>query len=318
MNQTEGKIKLRGKIYGIDKDKVERTDKQIRLRLRLQSTKENSVFLTVNQWVNAMKQAYVSKWLDDEETYDGKKVPWSDRYNYIEDGYTPAGAIRTKKKGDDDTMLLLPSDFIDFVLEEFKDGDSVFVMADATVSQSSDGKKTYTNYDVTTMYPTSEDIDFKSDDFEEINALQFKNMIFNSATDLDEKTAVVFYAFDWNEKPIEFTTMTYDENISKHFLNNASFGDTMDIELIAQNKPIYADGNETEVEDSGSLGKSSGQFSGSTIVGNQNELELIYVTNIQEEVYTRDEIMTQDDKDKEIVEKAKGKKGKSNKKPWEK
>lgn len=155
MEQTKGYLRLKGKIWGLNNKEPKTNDSgsMRSLSFRINTRKDNSLFLQVGKWSNS-------------------------RLN-----------VKVKGEGMDKVEELNEQEAIDKIMEIFKDGDSVFVNCRAEVNTFS--KKI--DYLVSQIYIEKEPIDFDSDDFEEVNELKTPIVITEKASDNKVKAGVVNY-----------------------------------------------------------------------------------------------------------------------------
>jgi len=292
--QTVGKVALRGKIYGLEKAKENMVDneKQKKINFLVKTDEDNAHFVTVNQWKGGMKKAYLFKNTEDDDgnrTNEKKVVGWNERYNYVEDGFEPIG-IKTKADTDSDTLSLYPFDFIDFLFENYNDGDSVFMRGEMTFSEGKNG--VYKNIEPTQFYPTTNEVDFEDEDFDE-NSNFTLGFVFKGATPMDDKVFVEGFVFDWNETPIleKFVVENDMPRLQKHLVKEASYGNVYNIEGIIHNRVTYKEVEKTP-EGEG-FGKKTGSFNGYAsreIDSERKELQVTYSDMPIEGVYSKADI----------------------------
>jgi hypothetical protein len=292
--QTKGKVALRGKIFGLKKagENIVDNEKQRKINFLIKTDEDNTHFVTVNQWKGGMKKAYLFKNEKDEDgknVNEKKVVSWNERYNYTEQGFSPIG-IRTKASTDDKVISLYEFDFIDFLLENFNDGDSVFMRGDWTFSKGKDG--VYKNLEPTDFYPTKEEVDFEAEDFSETAEFSL-NFIFESASPIEDKVIVSGFVFDWQENPIKLNFAVHKDipELQKYLIKEASFGSAFSVEGNIHDRVKYREIESTP--DGEGFGKKSSSFSGYTrreIESEFHELEITYSDMPVEGVYTKKEI----------------------------
>lgn len=289
--QTEGKVAFRGKLLGLKKakDNIKDNERQRQINFIVKTDKDNAHYLTVNQWKGGMKKAYLFKNTDDGN--EQKVVSWAERYDYVDDGFNPIG-VKTKKKGSDKTVNLYEYDFIDFLFENYEDGDSVYIRGKMTFSQGKD--KVYKNIDVTHLFPTTEEINFKNPDFEETADFEL-SFVFKGSNVIDDKVITEGIVFDYKENPLRQNFVVYNDapDLQKFLVKEAGYGDMFKVEGMLHNRVTYKDKEKGKVDGSG-MGKKRGSFENSyterEIESERKELEIVYSEMPTTRVYTKKEI----------------------------
>lgn len=128
---TKGYLRLEGKIWGLNNKEPFTNSVKRSLSFGLQSSKTNTNYVQVGDWI-------------------------SSKLN-----------VKVKANSEDEVIELGEQDAIDFVKTNFKDGDSVYLNIRADVDTYH--KKLV--WIISQMYKKSEAIDFDSADFEEVNEL---------------------------------------------------------------------------------------------------------------------------------------------------
>jgi hypothetical protein len=323
--QTMGKVAFRGKIFGLSKakDNIVDNEKQRKLSFIIKTDNDNAHYVTVNQWKGSMKKAYLFKNVDDGEN-EQKVTEWENRYKFVDDGFEPIG-VKTKAKNSEDTMSLYEYDFIDFLIENFEDGDSVFFRGKATFSEGD--KKVYHNFEPTHFYPTSEDIDFNEEDFKETSDFNL-SLVFKDASVIDDKVFVNGYIFDWKEVPIleKFIVEDTEPDLQKYLMKEAGYGDVFPVEGVVHNRVTYKEKESEKPEGSG-LGKKRGSFDNSytnrEIDSERKELQLVYSEMPLQGVYSKKDIEAFKNQEKKEGKSSKSenfdaKKDKPTGMPWDK
>lgn len=155
MEQTKGYLRLKGKIWGLNTANEKTNDKgsMRSLSFKLNTSKDNSLFIQVGKWVNS--------------------------------------PLNVKIKGRDmeKPEEFAEQEAIDKIKELFKDGDSVYVNCRADINVYS--KRI--DYLVSQIYIEKDSIDFNSEEFQEINELNMPVIITEKPNDGEVKAGVVNY-----------------------------------------------------------------------------------------------------------------------------
>lgn len=155
MEQTKGYLRLKGKIWGLNntEPKSNKTGSIRSLSFRINTSKENSLFLQVGKWANTNLN------------------------------------VKVKAEGMEEVEEINEQEAIEFIKASFKDGDSVFINARADVNKFANR----VDYLVNQIYIENEPIDFNSEDFEETNELNTPVVITEKANGGKVKGGVVDY-----------------------------------------------------------------------------------------------------------------------------
>lgn len=127
--QTKGYATLRGKVYGIDGKEPMATGSKTTLRIRVNTSKGNSVFVTVGGWDNSQLHTTLkAKGMDKSEEFLSPEVP---------------------------TLLA----------DYFADGDSVFIQGMVEVNTYKEGRL---DINATKIFASTDEIDFDAEGFDEL------------------------------------------------------------------------------------------------------------------------------------------------------
>lgn len=139
MEQTKGYLRLKGKVWGLDKAeaKVNETGSIRSLSFRINTEEDNSLFIQVGKWANTSL------------------------------------TIKVKGDGMEKVEEFNEQNAINKIKEVFKDGDSIYVNCRAEVNVFT--KKI--DYLVNQIYIEKEPINFKSDEFTDTNELKIPIII---------------------------------------------------------------------------------------------------------------------------------------------
>jgi hypothetical protein len=153
MEQTKGYLRLEGKIWGLNNKEPFANSVKKSLSFGLQSSKTNTNYVQVGDWI-------------------------SSKLN-----------VKIKANPDDEVTELGEQEAIDFVKANFKDGDSVYLNIRADVDTYH--KKLV--WIISQMYKKSEAIDFDAEGFEEVNELNQSIIITEKPSGGKVKVGVTTY-----------------------------------------------------------------------------------------------------------------------------
>lgn len=315
MNKSKLYFKMRGKIYGIGENDIAKNkvddDKKVQLRFRIKTNEDNVHFCQITQWKSMIgKDVYLSK--KTENGFESSKLAWDKRHTEMQDGWDMMG-VKVKSSNDEFVKSLVPVDSIDYILENFNDGDSVFIQGQAS---SFNG---YTNYEVDKVFATTNKIDFESEEFEEM-ADMTGSLVYNSAVPSSSDMLVDAYFIDYRggAQPVQLIVTGEDKNFQNALMNNMEFGEEFKGDFIIHNRVKYKEVSEEPKEESsmlmGKRAKSFKQNSGGTrreIESEFKHIELIGVSEKTGNVYTLDDINGQQSDFEPVKEE------KTEKLPWE-
>lgn len=247
MEQTKGYWRLEGKIWGLNNKNPYENDFRRSLSFGIQSSTTNSNYVQVGDWKNSKLNVKVKADANEKEITE-----------------------------------LNEQDAIDFIKQNFKDGDCVYINCRADV----DTYNKRLNYIISQIYKKTEEIDFKSDDFKETNKLQQSAVIIEKATDKVAKVGVTNYKGEM----IELDLVIEDDIIKDYMIENAKVGDLMHLSIIVDNRPIYE-----ESVTSNSSSEERTTLKGKKIGGNNN-------SNNSKRIKERNLVLVLDDIDNKKTE----------------
>lgn len=312
LKQTKGYAQFRGIIGGLERVKDAITnrkesrqyldsDKIKKLQFSVKTSEDNLIYVEVKQFKtgNSLKNVYISKRDEESKKTETKAVPFNERHRNFDDGWRIIG-VALKSNNDEYAKNFVPYDAIDYILENFNDGDSVFVNAEMSHSDNGEGKF-YTNYEVKRMYVTHDPIEFDAEEFEEQSEF-VEDVIYADIVDTGENAFVKAYAVDYRGEPNEcqFMIEAQDKEIIDFFNSEVNIGDVVSLEGIVNNRVVYSyrDAEEDESDDKPLVGrktKSSQNKSKIREIESENRsLQIIGIADIKKGMYTAEELGTDD------------------------
>ena len=251
LKQTKGYAQLRGIVGGLERVKEAITngkevnqylenDKIKKLQFSIKTSENNMIYVELKQFKtgNSLKNVYISK--KDEETgkFETRPISFNERHRNFEDGWRIIG-VSLKSNNDEHSKNFVPYDAIDYILENFNDGDSVFVNTEMSHSAGKDGK-IYTNYEVKKMFVTHEPIDFKSSEFEEFCDFE-ETIIFDTSYPSEDGVIIQAYTVDYtlSPKPVEFLVKDKDKEVADFMSKELKTGDLLKVIGIVNNRAVY-------------------------------------------------------------------------------
>lgn len=312
MEQTKGYSKFRGIISGLTDGKrtpLEFLSFGTKLKFVLSTSEFNKIYIEMISF-DSVKNGNV---FFGSETFGEKgiKVPYEERYEEKE-GYRLVGVNLKKTSSDKETVTILTDeDAIEFVMQNFQDGDSVFI--EAEMSKSLYNNQIFVNHKLRKMFPTSKPVDFTGEDFQEMSEFRDK-FIFSEATfsKANKKGKIEGYYIPYTFNPVlvEYAINVEDKDdyaIYEYFEKNVKFGDLVQVEGIVHNriKGHWEESEDTDkpkTDNEPLVGKRPSSFkprdnSGRTFVKDfeQRELEITAVVSVDKGKYTKEQLLDTDE-----------------------
>lgn len=304
LKQTKGVATFRGKIYGLENENaLEVKDKFRKLKFRINTDSDNAHFVEMIDFTNKNKVSFRILSPNDKDVYAFINVDYSLHDASFEDlkqafaddmeveeklseagisiddleeeHIMIAGTIAIKSEMDDKAQYLLPEYAIDEIMNSFKDGDSVVIVADKTVSGID---RAYNQFAIKKILVAKEPIDFDASNFAEQSEFT-DEFIFSSIMKKSKEkraeiegfgvaytgsTVPVTYVVDWNE-------YSEDEEVANHFVKNVKYGDLVKVEGVIHNRVTYG-----EVKSAEGVGRSTkANKPRREITGEKRELQII-------------------------------------------
>ena len=142
-----------------------------KIGILIKPSEHNSIPVELIQFNSQVGRPVFLSSRNEDGSSEIKEIPWDQRHQKF-DGWQLIG-ISVRGKNHDEVSHLVPLDAIDYILENFEDGDSVFVSCE--INRSEVGDRKYTNYTIRRMYAASEVIDLKQKIFKRLQILE-KNL----------------------------------------------------------------------------------------------------------------------------------------------
>ena len=258
----------------------------------INTSEHNSVGIGITSWNNRIGEDVYIVTTDKDSARETKTIEW-ERRNEDFEGWELIGLqLRGKKQSKISTLV--EHDAIEYILNNFEDGDNVFVQCE--VERSKSGDKTYTNYNIKRIYSSDAEFDYNAEGFKEVSDVKdtfaFKEMAVNQ-----EKATVKGVVVQYGGKLVDVeyaidTKEEIDRAIIDYVKKNCKYGDVLTIEGVVHNRVI---GDWVETEGSKNLvGRSSASFGGGgkrfIVTNERKEVQIIGIADLQKQVYTEDDL----------------------------
>lgn len=309
LKETKGFAELKGIIGGLDRvkqaiekgEKINRysdDDTIKRLYFTVKTNTDNVHFLQLTHFKNN-QQAYISKF--DGEKTETLKIEWENRNRQLEDGWRIIG-VTVKATGDENVRYLTSFDAIDYILEHFNDGDSVYI--NASITNSGSDERLFKNYELKKVLALKNPIDFNDEKFEE-QADFTEEFVFNNCYD-DVNGLIIngyFVDFRQNTAPVQYVVKNEDHNVAEYFRKDVKYGDLLKVSGIINNRVTFklVDAEPTDNQkavvgrQTVSAKQRENRFKQREIESEDRSIQIISVDEIMAKKYTKEDIETTSD-----------------------
>ncbi|MBK5242147.1 hypothetical protein [Clostridium sp.] len=250
MQETRGYFSTKCRLWNLSNKEAKDFGVKRFLSFGIQTCKDNSLFVQVGEWKNTKLN------------------------------------IKLKAEGETEVTSLNEQEAIEKIMGSFKDGDSVFLNTRAEI----DTYNKRINYLVNTIYIENEPIDFKTDDFKELNELKIPVIITEKPVNRKVNVGLVNFKGEMLELELSLT----DNDVNDYFTENAKVGDLIKVTISVNKKPNYVEGEAADSEPTRKTlkGKSEGGNSKRSIDGYTETLEVIDVDleKTEKSKYTKEEV----------------------------
>lgn len=238
IEQTKGYVFLLGKVFGIDKKEPNVTDYKSTLKIRIKTSKDNTVFATVGGWNNSPMKC------------------------------------KLKAKGMDKAEEFLTSETPEILADYFKDGDSVLVKGTINVNTYNEGRL---DVEVGGIYATTEEIDFDADNFEERNEITIPAIVSGAFDGNVLPVKFANYRGEDIDQKLRVEANIIKDFLAKEVGVGDLIPVVISIKNVAIYKEVQSDVKSEVKERTTLTGKKIGgdKFPKREIVGNDNYIELI-------------------------------------------
>lgn len=290
---------FKGKIGGLTHEKstpLKTNDFVRELNFSVKTSDDNVHYVKVIQFLSGIgKDVYFSS---NENRGETKKIAWDDRNQVFEDWSLIGTGI--KAEGDEYTKQFVPNDAIDYILENFKDGDSVLIKTKN--SRRLGGNNIYRTHEISAMYSAHE-VDFKAEDFQEQSDFT-DEFVFTEFEDSLKVNKIKGYHVDYKGNFVEDSyvidlTTEDGKAVSDYFKKNIKYGSIVKVQGVVHNRAKIT-WVEKEVKTAlvGKQTKSYGNSGGNkekVVEGERKEWEILAIDSVQDAVYTKEDFTIVDD-----------------------
>jgi len=205
LKQTKGKFKLAGFVNGTTRKEFVssmtfdsgRTKNECRFGVK--TSKNNESWVKVEGF--DAEEATFNRWDSKEKKNYVKKVPWSKRNEFQEEGYNPMFGINLSVEENADGKMqretVFPYDAPDVLEMALQDGEAVYIEGTLDFSSyTKDGEvKKYKNLKPTRIMKSTKEIDFESEDFSELNLFEQELVFLGIEKDPNNQSRFILDAY---------------------------------------------------------------------------------------------------------------------------
>jgi len=290
VEKTASYCVFKGKIGGLTHEKAtpEKVNGTVReLQFSVKTSDDNIHYVKLVQFLDGIgKDVYFSS---DENKKETKKIPWDERMSKFE-GWSLIG-VGVKAPSDEHTTQFVPDDAIDYILANFKDGDSVVIKTKN--SRRLGGNTLYKTLELTAMYFATE-VNFTAEDFVEQSDFT-DEFIFTGYENTSKTNKITGYHVDYKGVVIEdsyVVDLSTPDGIavSDYFIKNVKFGSIVKAQGVVHNRAkvtwVEKEAKTTVV---GRQTKSYGNQNSKekVIDGERREWEIVGIDSVKDVVYTK-------------------------------
>jgi hypothetical protein len=300
LERTRGHVKLRGKIVGLNNDKAMRGGTSS----KGSNWKAVSFFVETSHGNRVRVEIMGSEgnvYAYNQELRETKQLAWSER-NKVPEGYNLIG-ITVRGKNDEDQKDLASYEAIDYIKDNFTDGESVFVSGqiDFQEYENRQGQKVASKrININRIYHT-DDIDFTADTFQETASFE-QDIVINECIEDADNNKLLVEAFQIKGRgevvPSSFVVdMEQYDSLAKNIKKRLKFGDFIRVKGEIVNRVEFLQNDEPEETDDDDWGGKdpNGMENTQSIRNYVDELRITNVASSTHEPkkYSEDQLFSQ-------------------------
>lgn len=246
LEQTKGQFKVYGIVSGVNnsrnfKEGTTGSGKEYKtIKFNVKTSPTNSIRVELF----GMEQDFI--WPYSSKDKKSEKMPFKNRHK-LPDGYHLIGVNVQLEEGDDGKLVkdsLHAFDAVEYIRDNLKDGDSVFVYGDIEHSEyeGQNGVQQQRRLTIRGIGKMDNEIDFEAEGFKEVSSFEQDIVVREVDVDKKEKIATVYaYIINYGDKFVG-TTFTIDGNRNKQmyeaFPKYMKFGDLVSIKGLLINEAL--------------------------------------------------------------------------------
>lgn len=304
LEQTKGQFKLMGKVKGIENENA----------LREGTTTKDDPYKALSFFVetsptNAIKVEIFAMERDNVYFYsskhkDTKKVSWEDRHDNIAEYKLIGVRMGLEKDGNksdkNKQVMMVEWDAVDYIIDNLKDGDSVFVNGNMDYQQYQDQQgnwKESVRYTLGGISKTKKPVDFDAEDFKEMASFE-QDIVVTEVSVVDGKLHVGAKIIDYRGDSVD-ASFVVDPSTHKKLATNMKkrfkWGDFIKVFGLCVNAVELQEADTEEEEDDWGSEMPAGQ--GDVIRNYIQELRITAVdsTTYEPKKYTEEDFFSEDE-----------------------
>jgi len=228
MNNLYGSYNVTARIVGLNNKKIKENSRKKELQFGAFTRKDNVIFPVVGGWKQDDDAEIIITVTNGEEKND-IKMSYADVKFGLEDNQQIKYDIKVKSENDKDTQSLVPVDSVDYIVENFKNGQTVKLILDTEVDTYFKSLK----FNIKQMYISSKNIDFTSEDFKE-DSHGYQWIAFKEVNDIE----LIGVVYNRKDEYIE-VKFKLSEFATKNDFKDFKEGDIIQVVFEYNNVPTY-------------------------------------------------------------------------------
>lgn len=310
LEQTKGQFKLIGKVKGIENENAlregttQKDDPYKSLSFFVETSPTNAIKVELFAMERPEVFFYSSK------AKETKRVPWEKRNNSIKEFKLIGVRMGLEKDGDKNKQVMMVEwDAIDYMVDNLKDGDSVFVNGSIDFQNYKDqqgNEKESKRYTVSGISRTKKPVDFDAEDFSEMASFE-QDIVVTDVVVLEGKlhigAKIIGYKSKKGDQTISDTTFVVDpeadggkyKKLANNMKKRLKWGDFIKVFGLCVNavELVEVEGEEEEDDWGGEMPAGQGE----TIRNYIQELRVTAVdsTTYEPKKYTEDDFFNEDE-----------------------
>lgn len=300
LEETKGSFTLKGKIEGLNsnyavREGVTSSDKDYKaLSFFVYTSPTNRV--KVEMFGMEREVIFYSS-----KAKQSKKVPFENRDKINLKGYQLMGVNINTTGKKNDRKTLIEYDAVDFIQENFNDGDSVYIRGQLDFSEfeNQQGEKINKTTFRMTSISKETDIDFEEEDFQQ-HAFFKQDIVVNELMEEDGKLFIHAKVIKYKGDLADATFIVDSQRLKKFaktLKKNLRFGDWINVKGWIISEAIEGEELEEEADDDDWGGETPDGMDNKYITEYINELQIVNVDNktYEPQKYTEEDLFTKEE-----------------------
>ncbi|MBX6362191.1 MAG: hypothetical protein IRZ03_19235 [Acidobacterium ailaaui] len=249
LEQTKHSFKLRGVITRLDSSNAVKTGETgnhkpyKRLSFGVKTSELNEIFVELFGMEKDKVFAY------NQKEQKSLQLDWNKRHN-VPEGYQIIG-VRVNPGEESEAEYLTEMDAVEKILENFKDGDSVYIGGDLVINAytNNNGDKIKSiRYQIRSISKLKNDLDFDSENFKETNAFE-STIVYINGEKADNEFVITGRHISHDETFEDYTyvvDLNKFKKLASNIKKNLKFGDVIKLKGHCWNHVITEELDDTD------------------------------------------------------------------------